>query len=186
MEISIRTAQQADAPAIARLHFHMWRETYRSLAPEAALQVLTETVRLARWQEMLAFERSGRAILLAEIDGRLAGFGVAGPPSHEAFLDRAEVKFLYVDSAFKRLGIGRTLLVELARDIIGLGYGGMALGVVIGNDPAIAFYEAMGGRRAGSYTDPGPVWRSENHIYVWGDLPGLVALEPMIIRTVSQ
>ena len=47
--------------------------------------------------------------------------------------------------------------------------------VVVGNAPAIAFYEALGGRKAGAYTDPGPMWRSENLFYVWDDLAPLMA-----------
>lgn len=177
MTIKIRSAQQADAQSIARLHFQTWRETYRGLAPAEAYEVLTEPVRLARWQDMLALEENKRAVLVAEAEGQLAGFGVAGPTSHEAFLHRAEVKFLYVGNAFKRMGIGRKLLVQLARHMIEAGYSGMALGVVVGNDPAIAFYESMGGRRAGHYTDPGPVWRSENFVYAWDDLPALIGPE---------
>lgn len=173
MAIKIRAAQPADAQAIARLHYQTWRETYRDLAPEVAFEVLTESVRLSRWNEMLAQEGSGRVMLLAEADGQVAGFGVAGPSSHDVFQNRAEVKFLYVGAAFKRMGVGRTLLIELARHLMELGYSGMALGVVVGNEPAIAFYEALGGRRGGRYVDPGPVWRSENFVYAWDDLPGL-------------
>jgi ribosomal protein S18 acetylase RimI-like enzyme len=175
MTITIRFAQKADAPAIARLHFQTWQETYRGLTPQAAYEVVTEEVRLARWQNMLSDEKGERTILVAEADGQLAGFGVAGPASHEIFQDRAEIKFLYVGSAFKRMGIGRDLLLHLAYHMIKAGYDSAGLGVVVGNDPAVAFYERMGGRRAGSYTDPGPVWRSDNHLYVWDDLPALVA-----------
>jgi ribosomal protein S18 acetylase RimI-like enzyme len=178
--IVIRSAQPADAQAIASLHFRMWRETYRDLAPDEARHVLTEAVRLSRWQGMLADERAGRTILVAEADGRVAGFAVAGPSSHEAFQGRAEVNFLYVDSTLKRQGIGRILLAALARDLKSFGHGGMALGVVVGNDPAIAFYESMGGRRVGGYTDPGPVWRSENFVYAWDDLNALAARAPAI------
>lgn len=178
MEISIRTARHADVPAMARLHFKMWRETYRDLAPEIAFQVQAEPVWLSRWQKIFSRDRSECAMLLGEVKGHLAGFGVAGPPSRTEFLDRAEVRFLYVDSAFKRLGVGRALLVKLARAMINLGYHSMALGVVVGNNPAIKFYEALGGRRAGVYTDSGPVWRSENYLYVWDDLIRLATSEP--------
>lgn len=175
MDVVIRPALPTDAKAIALLHFRMWREAYRDLAPEEASCELTEPVRLSRWQGMLAEETSGRAILLADVVGRLAGFGAAGSSSHEAFEGRAEVKFLYVDSTFKRRGIGRILLAELAREMMNFGHNSMALGVVIGNDPAVAFYETMGGTRTGIYMDPDPVWRSENFVYAWDDLPGLVA-----------
>lgn len=57
--------------------------------------------------------------------------------------------------------------------IAGWGYSGAALGVVAGNDGAVAFYQALGGRLAGRYLDPGPLWRSENLIFVWDELSEL-------------
>lgn len=186
MNVVIRPARPADGQAIASLHFRMWCETYRNLAPEDAQRVLTEPVRVSRWQDMLAKDGSGHTILVAEADNRLAGFGAAGPSSHEAFQGRAEVKFLYVDRAFKRRGIGRILLTALARDLVGFGYRAMALGVVVGNDPAVAFYESMGGRRVGTYTDPGPVWRSENFVYAWDDLTALLAQFPSSVHVPDE
>jgi hypothetical protein len=41
--------------------------------------------------------------------------------------------------------------------------------VVDGNEPAIAFYDALGGTRVGEYTDAGPVWRSRNIVMAWAD-----------------
>lgn len=175
MIISIRSAQVADALLIARLHFHTWRETYRGLAPQDAFDIVTEEVRLDRWQSMLVSEGGKRIILVAEVDGQLAGFGMAGPPSHEIFQSRAEIKFLYVGAAFKRMGVGRELLLHLARHMKKAGYNGVGLGVVAGNNPAIAFYERMKGTRAGNYIDPGPVWRSDNYLYVWDNLSALIA-----------
>jgi hypothetical protein len=57
------------------------------------------------------------------------------------------------------------------------GYSGIGLGVVAGNNPAITFYNEMRGTRVGNYTDPGPIWRSDNYLYVWDDLPALIAQE---------
>jgi ribosomal protein S18 acetylase RimI-like enzyme len=175
MQPTIRPAVLADAGAIARLHVAVWRETYRELAPEAAFLALDERLRLARWTEILSAPKSGQAALVAETAGRLVGFGLAGPPGEPAFGDRGEIKFLYVDRAVKRQGIGRRLLAELGRALTNFGYRSIALGVVVGNAPAMAFYEAMGGRAVGSYRDPGPLWRSDNVIYAWDVLPLLVA-----------
>jgi len=177
MTITIRLAQKADALPIARLHFYTWRETYRGLAPQTAYDAVTEEVRLARWQSILSNAESERIVMVAEAERQLAGFGAAGPASHDIFQGRAEIKFLYVAAAFNRMGIGRDLLLHLARRMMEAGYNGVGLGVVVGNDPAIAFYERMGGEGAGSYTDPGPVWRSQNYLYVWDDLPALMAQE---------
>jgi ribosomal protein S18 acetylase RimI-like enzyme len=177
MTISIRSAQEADALLIARLHFHTWRETYRGLAPQAAINAVTEEVRLDRWQRMLASKGGEQTILVAEVDGQLAGFGMAGPASHKIFQSRAEIKFLYVGAAFMRRGVGRKLLLHLARHMKEAGYSGIGLGVVAGNNPAITFYNEMRGTRVGNYTDPGPIWRSDNYLYVWDDLPALIAQE---------
>ena len=59
---------------------------------------------------------------------------------------------------------------ELAAQLAAFGYSSAALGVVVGNEPAITFYRSLGGRMIGQYTDPGPIWRSDNLIFVWDDL----------------
>lgn len=151
----------------------MWRDTYRDLAPPEAAGALDVDRREVRWAAILA--DPAQIALVAEVDGALAGFGLAGPPGDAAFGDRGEVKYLYVGRDFARRGLGRRLLAAMAAALTARGYAGFGLGVVIGNDPAIAFYEAQGGRRIGAYTDPGPLWRSHNLLYAWDDLAALAA-----------
>ncbi|MBW8727915.1 MAG: GNAT family N-acetyltransferase [Inquilinus limosus] len=129
--------------------------------------------RQARWEAILA--DPAQIALVAEIGGVLAGFGLAGPPGDPAYGDRGEVKYLYVGRDFARRGLGRRLLAAMAAALVERGYPALGLGVVVGNDPAIAFYEAQGGRRIGAYTDPGPLWRSDNLLYAWDDLKALAA-----------
>ena len=40
--------------------------------------------------------------------------------------------------------------------------------------PAMRFYERLGGRRAGGFTDPGPLWPSDNIVFVWDELSALI------------
>ena len=40
--------------------------------------------------------------------------------------------------------------------------------------PAMLFYERLGGRRAGGFTDPGPLWPSDNIVFVWDELSALI------------
>lgn len=170
MEITIRPALPEDAAAIASLHLAVWRETYRELATAEAVRIMDEAFRRARWTATLSEPGRDQLVLLAEQNGRLVGIGAAGAPSWALFDGRGEIRSLYVDPAIKRQGIGRRLMRELALHLATLNYPGAALGVVVGNDPAIAFYQWLGGRMTGRYTDPGPVWRSENIIFVWDDL----------------
>jgi ribosomal protein S18 acetylase RimI-like enzyme len=165
-ELTIRPATPADAQALARLHITVWRSTYRDLAPKVVFDALDEAHRLKRWTEVLADTNGASAAFVADV-GSVVGFGLCGPPGDRAFGGRGEVKWLYVDQGHARCGIGRQLLDTMTRWLKARGYPGVALGVVVGNDPAIAFYEALGGRVIGRYVDPGPNWRSENLVFAW-------------------
>jgi ribosomal protein S18 acetylase RimI-like enzyme len=176
VELAVRSAVLADASAIAGLHLRSWRHAYKDLAPREAWDTLTESVRRDRWAAMLGAPRGRHHTFVAETGGCLLGIGTAAPPSEAAFGARGEIRSLYVEPDAARMGIGRRLLGEVAARLVAFGFEGAALGVVIGNEPAIAFYESLGGRRAGTYLDPGPVWRSENLVIVWDDARALADL----------
>jgi ribosomal protein S18 acetylase RimI-like enzyme len=166
----IRPANLGDAPAIAALHDQVWRETYRDLATPEAWAALTAQLRLARWREILADPDPQRLTLLAEKGGRLLGFGTVCAPTEAVFDGRGEVRWLHIAAAARRTGLGRAMMAALAAKLGVWGYEGCALAVVVGNDPAIGFYQALGGREIGRYVDPGPLWRSENIVFAWDDL----------------
>lgn len=167
--VTIRPATLEDCERIAALHTRVWRATYREIAPAEVKRILTEEVRRERWRAILSAPVRGQVTLIAETGADAAGFALMAPATLPEFGDRHEVKYLYVDAAHQGRGIGRRLLAASARAAIADGASGLALGVLEGNDPAIAFYEHLGGRRIGRYTDPGPVWRSRNLIYAWDD-----------------
>jgi ribosomal protein S18 acetylase RimI-like enzyme len=171
-DLVIRAAVPADAPAIAALHVAVWRATYRDLAPPEAMRILDVPSRQARWVEMLA--KAERAILVAERDGRIVGVGTAGAATVPDLGDVGEILYLYVDLAHGRGGIGTALMHRLALALQAQGYASAALGVVEGNEAAIAFYRKLGGRPVGWYVDSGPVWRSRNRIIAWNDVKTLI------------
>lgn len=171
----IRDATLADAPAIAGLHLRSWLAAYEAIAPAEALRVLTEEVRRERWTAMLAAPEPRWVCRVVETEREIQAVGVACAPSEALFGDRGEVRHLYVEPDLRRSGLGRRMIAELTGVIAGWGYGGMALSVVVENAPARAFYAALGGREIGRFTDPGPVWKSENIALVWDDLLALQA-----------
>jgi ribosomal protein S18 acetylase RimI-like enzyme len=172
--VNIRAATADDSDRIADLHVTVWRATYRDLAPAAAFAALDQALRRRRWAEHFASPAPGTAVLVAERDGAMLGFGYAGPATLPALGPRGEFKSLYVSTAHQGHGAGRRLMAAMARHLQSVGFSSGALGVVRGNHPAIEFYRRLGGRHAGDYLDPGPVWRSDNLVYVWDDL-GLLA-----------
>jgi ribosomal protein S18 acetylase RimI-like enzyme len=171
-DLVIRPAVPADAAAIAALHVAVWREAYRDQAPAEAIRVLDLPYRRARWVAMLA--QAERTVLVAERAGRIVGIGTAGAATVPELSGHGEILYLYVDAACARGGIGRALMRDLALALQAQGYSSIALGVVEGNQPAIAFYRKLGGRLSGAYIDPGPLWRSRNQIVVWDDLTVLL------------
>jgi ribosomal protein S18 acetylase RimI-like enzyme len=171
-EIAIRAAVPADGPAIAALHVAVWRSTYRDLAPPEAIRRLDVPKRQAQWEAMLA--KAERTMLVAERNGQIVGIGTAAAATVPELGARGEILYLYVDPTHARAGIGRALMRRLALALQAQGHRSVALGVVEGNQPAIDFYGKLGGRLAGYYIDPGPLWRSRNQIIIWDDLETLL------------
>lgn len=171
--VILRHATPADAPAIAALHVAVWRATYRGIATREAFEKLDEQARFARWTEMLGRPATHSVTVLAEAAGELAGFATLAGSSEQVFAGRPEVKFLYVAMTHREQGVGRRLMAAMAAEARRRGATGLALGVVTANAPALAFYARLGGREIGRYTDPGPLWRSENIALAWDDLDRL-------------
>nr|WP_321523807.1 GNAT family N-acetyltransferase [uncultured Cohaesibacter sp.] len=163
----IRPANCADLDAVVAFHVRLWRETYRAMAPEAAYDALDEVRRRPAWQATLSQPGPGQQPWLAEQQGEIVGLIAFGPASHEVFEDAGEIKHLYVDFEVRRTGLGRKLAALAFAELAKAGFDRAALAVVRDNHAAIRFYEAMGGRKIGAYTDPGPMWRSENLVYGW-------------------
>lgn len=163
----LRQAVETDAGAIARLHVRVWKQTYANLAPPEVIKTLNVAHRLPGWQKTLANPSPHSGTIAAEADGKLVGFVVFGPTSQPELGSGAEIKYLYIESAAQGAGLGRRLLEAAFTALIAFGYSDAALAVVEGNQQALAFYQAVGGRSGGSFTDAGPVWRSQNHIFNW-------------------
>jgi len=160
---------------IAKLHVDVWRQTYRDIAPPAAYAALDEQRRYDMWSGKLSDSDYHLHILVAENEGEIVGMGAAGRPSESIFGPRAEIKHLYIQQGFKRRGIGRRILSDIASLMKDSGYNAAALSVVKGNEPAELFYRAQKGRVIGEFIDPGPIWRSQNIVYAWDDINDLIS-----------
>lgn len=165
----LRPARPDDAPALAALHVAVWRQTYGHLAPPEAIARLDEALRLRQWTAALA--DPDRRTWVAEggdgTGGELLGLVGTGAPGEALFAARGEIKHLYVAANARRTGLGARLLAAGRAALEQAGFSGAGLGVVRENTSARAFYAAAGGREAGAYTDPGPLWCSDMVLVVW-------------------
>lgn len=163
-----------DAEAIGVLHARVWAATYKDLATPEALAQLDAARRTAGCRAVLSDLKAATDLIVTELDDQIAGFIAVGPGGHQAFEGRGEIKQLYVDLAHQGAGLGGQLMQAAARRLSGRGFTSCGLAVVEGNVRALAFYERLGGKDAGSFIDTGPLWKSHNRLMVWDDIAVLL------------
>lgn len=180
----IRAAAVDDAPAMGRVMVEAWLAAHRGQMPETLWQrrlaEWTPEVSAAAWARLLVEQARGEAarvvVLVAEEaeEGRDPLALVMGHQDEEdSSGSTAQVGALYVRPDHRGHGIGRALLGEAARELAGLGFSALHIGVLTLNRPARAFYEAMGGHELGQRTvDEEGVLLPET-VYAWPDITTL-------------
>lgn len=142
MASPIRPARPDDAPVILDLIRGL--AEYERLSRE--VQATEERLRAA------LFPAAGAApqahCVLAEVDGTAAGFALYFF-NYSTFLARPGLYLedLFVRPEFRGRGLGRALILHLAKLANARGCGRMEWTVLDWNRPAIEFYESLGARR---------------------------------------
>jgi ribosomal protein S18 acetylase RimI-like enzyme len=168
--VAIRAATGADIERIAFIHVEAWRETYRGLVPDALLAGLSVERRVRAWSDMLNAGEAAPAILVAERDGAIVGFGSACRARDTALGTDGEVTSIYLLDASKRQGIGGLLFRALLAWLSARGCVSTGLWVLDTNAPARRFYEAMGGRTGATKIDRRKDATLHEIAYVWDDI----------------
>ena len=139
----IREVNEADIPALARLHVHTFNETHRGGQPGGPSSALREH----QWREV--FERqdgSWFCYVIEDDRSEFVGFAKAirhndGVPGYAGELNKIDLL-----RRVQRQGLGRLLLCTVARRFLERGITSMLL---FGDaaSPANGFYEAFGAER---------------------------------------
>ncbi|WP_439028576.1 GNAT family N-acetyltransferase [Haloarchaeobius sp. DT45] len=106
--VTVRRATPADTPAIATMHEASARELGRTHYDERQVRAWSGGKRPDRYP----VEEPGEHVVVAEVDGELAGYG-------HLVVDDGEVRAVYVSPGQARRGVGSALLAHLestARD----------------------------------------------------------------------
>lgn len=137
----IRAPEVGDAPSLGRIHVQIWREAYRGLMPQEALDGLDENARSDRWAGILAAPSSEGQRTRVAVDTtttQIVGFATAGPPRDQPKPAPTELWSLNTVAAVHGSGLGSRLMGEV------LGDGPAYLWVLQGNERAIGFYRKHG------------------------------------------
>ena len=139
MNLTLRGAAPADSALI--LGFIQDLAKYEQLSSEC--RATEEQVRAT-----LFGAQPGAECLLAFADDKPAGFAVFFS-NYSTFLARPGLYLedLFVKPAFRKKGIGRALILHLAKLANERKYGRMEWAVLDWNEPAIEFYRSLGARQ---------------------------------------
>ena len=83
-------------------------------------------------------------LLLARVDGELAGCCALRPSDDVDYANAAEMKRLYVRKAFRGFGLGRQLAEAILEAALQIGYGCVLLDTLDDMESARALYEDLG------------------------------------------
>lgn len=162
----IRKAKKEDARDLAVVHIASWRTTYKDIIDASYLDGLDAEEKTKQWNMIL---RDGNVFVI-EHKQQIIGFGGVGPERTGAFTGYdAEVYSIYLLHPYQGKGLGRELLKTMTHFLIEAGYHSMIIWVLADN-PAVGFYEAMGGKKVSEERIRiGSQWLIE-HAYGWKDL----------------
>lgn len=153
---TIRLATLADAAALAEIAARTFDDTFSPhTPPEDMALFLAEKYGLA--QQTAELRDPAMTTLLAEVDGRLAGFAQLkhGPlPDCVTGPRPIEIYRLYLDKEWKGRGVAQALMAAARAEARRLGAETIWLGVWERNARAIAFYAKCGFVEVGSHLFP--------------------------------
>ena len=133
----VRDATDGDLEAVRRIYND-------AVAHTTAIwnEVVVDLDDRRRWAA--ARRALGYPVLVAEVDGEVAGYGSFGDfRAFDGYRHTCEHS-VYVDDRFRRRGIARALVVELEIRARGLGKHAMIAGIEAGNAASIALHAALG------------------------------------------
>ena len=139
MTTRIRPAQPGDEPAIVAM-------IYGLAEFEDAVEQCTVTE--TQITAALFGPEPSASCHLAEVDGEPAAVAVWFR-NFSTWDGKAGIYLedLFVREEFRRLGLGRAMLATLARESVERGYSRLSWAVLDWNSPAIALYDAVGGKQ---------------------------------------
>ena len=153
--LRFRSAEAADAAAVAALHADSWRRHYRGAFSDAFLDGDVGGYLLAEWTWRLSEPDPQARTIVAEVDGVVVGLAhtqLGEDAAWGALLDN-----LHVTYGLKRMGVGTRLLALTAQAVVDSSpASGLYLWVLEQNAGARAFYSARGGTCVETSADSAP------------------------------
>ncbi|WP_168014129.1 GNAT family N-acetyltransferase [Halomonas salinarum] len=141
--MTIRTAEEADAAEVARIHVETWRIAYAGIVPDSHLACLNKEDREDWWTRTLSNSIEGTRLAVLP-DGAVVGWTSFGPSRDDDGQGVGELYAIYLDHSRWGQGMGRGLLDDAVLQLMNKGYRSITLWVLEENLHARRFYEMAG------------------------------------------
>ncbi len=170
MSISVRQANFADAPEIARVHVASRIAAYTNIIPGSVLDKQSVKKEETGWRK--ALERDPEAVLVAIAgQGSVVGFIAFGPSRTRD--NEGEIYAVYNRPDYFRSGAGRLLWDAAKQKLVQRGFSTIMALVITENSPSRKFYEGVGFRlvpdSAATFTWEGEVLNEVRYDYIVTD-----------------
>ncbi len=162
--IDVRAASEKDADQLAGVQARAWQGAYRGIIPGLALERFIGE-RDGRWWQRVLRRRMGTLVI--DFDGTLAGYATCGPVRRRIVPADGEIYELYLDPDYQGVGLGARLFNAAAKHLATRRLKGTVAWVLDVNEPAVAFYRAMGGQPLAKSGEVFGGTRFEKTAYIW-------------------
>ncbi|MBX3098894.1 MAG: N-acetyltransferase [Salinibacterium sp.] len=133
----IRPAVDSDVDAILAIHNTAIRDTL-------AIWTEVESDRADRERWLAAHDAAGHPVIVADIDGVVAGYAAYGPWRERTGYRFTVENSVYVAEQYQRQGIARMLMVDLIELARERGVHVMIAAIEAGNSGSIALHQQLG------------------------------------------
>lgn len=165
----IRKADPQDAVSIAKVHVDSWRTTYKGMISDRILDHLSYEQRERVWTHVLMNQPDNPVFVAEDDENRIVGFATGGKERSGNPIYQGELYALYVFEEVQGNGIGRELIRAVVNHLKEKQYKNM-LAWVLKNNPALGFYEHMGGKKFSEKMEELEGEPMIEYAVVWDDL----------------
>lgn len=142
IDLDVRRARIADAPALAGIFRDTWRATYRGVIPHVHLENMIRRRGTARWRSSI---RGGEMVLVAQHQDKYVGYATCGTARSRG-AHKGEIYEIYLLPEYQGLGFGEYLFEACRYRLDERRLRGMVVWALAENTGAVNFYWQMGGR----------------------------------------
>lgn len=166
--MKIRRCTEMDIKRVTEIFLESWRRTYSELLPKEYLASLTNEQLHKKWSDYIKKENYGIFVALSEEEEVVAFI------AYSVFEDIENCLYLsslHVDLNCQGKGIGKELIVEVAKFGVDNGYLSMVVDIIKGNERAENVYKHLG---AEFYREFAEQFDEDLYIdsvaYIWNDI----------------